>query len=276
VSRVTASGNLRLIPFPSSFIGYLLFNQRDPSDQKRPHPILSDLDVRHAIGLALDRRAMVRATFGPSAEVPFGPTSPMLWIRRGAPAPAQPNPAEARRLLAARGWADHDGDGTLDRNGLPLALKMLVPITSAFRLQIAQQLQEQLRQIGIHVDLVGVEFPLYNKRRFEGRFDLDFAATSQDPSPTGLAQSWSCTGANNVARFCDPVVDSLIDAASVGTGNVAPTWQAVLRRIEADAPAVFMYAPTYFAVVDRRFGNVRIRPESTWLGLREWTVTGGQ
>jgi hypothetical protein len=37
-----------------------------------------------------------------------------------------------------------------------------------------------------------------------------------------------------------------------------------------------MYAPTYFAVVDRRFGNVRIRPESTWLGLREWTVTGGQ
>ena len=58
------------------------------------------------------------------------------------------------------------------------------------------------------------------------------------------------------------MVDSLIDAASIGTGNVAQAWQAVLRRIEADAPAVFMYAPTYLAVVDRRFGNVRIRPES--------------
>ncbi|MGH7513720.1 MAG: ABC transporter substrate-binding protein [Gemmatimonadales bacterium] len=273
--RVTANPTLRLVPFPSSFIGYLLFNQRDPRDTSRPHPILGDRDVRRAIGLALDRRAMVRATFGATAEVPFGPTSPMLWIGRGAPAPARANVAQSRGLLAARGWADHDGDGTLDRNGSPLTLTMLLPITSAFRMQIAQQVQEQLRQIGIHVDLVAVEFPLYNERRYQGRFDLDFAATSQDPSPTGLAQSWSCSRRNNVARFCDPGVDSLIDAASIGTGNVAQAWQTVLRRIEADAPAVFMYAPTYFAVVDRRFGNVRIRPESTWLGLREWTVAGG-
>ena len=130
--------------------------------------MLGDRDVRRAIGLALDRRAMVRSTFGATAEVPFGPASPMLWIRRGAPAPARVNVAEARRLLAARGWADHDGDGTLDRNGSPLTLRMLLPITSAFRMQIAQQVQEQLRQIGIHVELEGVEFPLYNERRDAG------------------------------------------------------------------------------------------------------------
>jgi hypothetical protein len=27
-------------------------------------------------------------------------------------------------------------------------------------------------------------------------------------------------------------------------------------------------------VIDRRFTNVRIRPESQWLALREWTVSG--
>jgi ABC-type transport system substrate-binding protein len=91
-----------------------------------------------------------------------------------------------------------------------------------------------------------------------------------------LAQSWSCSGGRNVAQFCDPVVDSLIDAAGIATGNTERAWQAVLQRIEADAPAVFMYAPTFFAVVDRRFGNVRIRPESLWLGLREWTVAGSR
>jgi peptide/nickel transport system substrate-binding protein len=276
VDRVSANGNLRLVPFPSSFLGYLLFNQRDPRNRDRPHPILSDREVRRAIGLALDRRAMVRATFGATAEVPFGPASPMLWIRRGAPAPARPDVAEARRVLAARGWADHDGDGTLDRNGIPFTLRMLLPISSAFRLQIAQQVQEQLRQIGIHVELEGVEFALYNERRDLGRFDLDFASTSQDPSPTGLAQSWSCDGGHNVARFCDPAVDSLIDAATFTTSGAAQAWLAVLRRIELDAPAVFMYAPTFYAAVDRRFGNVRIRPVSQWLGLREWTVNGGR
>jgi peptide/nickel transport system substrate-binding protein len=276
VDRVTAAGHLRLVPYSSSTLGYLLFNQRDPRDPSRPHPILGDRDVRRAIGLALDRRKMVRATFGSTADVPFGPTSPMLWIRRGAPAPAGADVAEARRLLAARGWADHDGDGTLDRNGSPLVLRILLTITSATRMQIAQQVQEELRQIGIRIELEGVEFALYNERRSKGRFDLDLAATGQDPSPTGLAQSWSCAGAHNVARFCDPAVDSLIDAASMATRDAAQAWQNVLRRIEADAPAVFMYAPTLFAVVDRRFGNVRIRPESLWLGLREWTVAGSR
>jgi ABC-type transport system substrate-binding protein len=77
-----------------------------------------------------------------------------------------------------------------------------------------------------------------------------------------------------VARFCDPAVDSLLDVASRTSDGAAQAWQAVLRRIEGDAPAVFMYAPSYLAVVDRRFGNVRIRPVSQWLELREWTLSG--
>ena len=274
VDRVTARPNLRVVTFPSPVLGFLLFNQRDPHDRDRPHPILSDLDVRRAIGLALDRRAMVRATFGSAAEVPFGPASSLLWIRHGAPSPAAANVGEARRLLAARGWSDHDGDGTVDRAGRPLALTLILPTTSAIRQQIALQVQEQLRQVGIRIDLERMDYPLWNERRTAGRFDVDFAATSQDPSPTGLSQGWSCSGGTNVGRYCDPAVDSLMDAAARTMDGAAKPWQAVLRRIEADAPAVFMYSLTYLAAVDRRFGNVRIRPESLWLGLREWTVTG--
>jgi peptide/nickel transport system substrate-binding protein len=274
VDRVAAKQNLRIVTVPSPTVGFLLFNQRDPRDREQPHPILSDLEVRRAIGLALDRRLMVRATFGSAAEVPYGPTSPLLWIRHGAPAPARANPAEARRLLAARGWADHDGDGTLDREGRPLALTILLPTTSGIRQQLAQQAQEQLRQIGIRIELERLDYPLYIERRSSGRFDVDFASTSQDPSPTGLSQGWSCSGGTNVARFCDPAVDSLLDVASRTTDGAAQAWQAVLRRIENDAPAVFMYAPSYLAVVDRRFGNVRIRPVSQWLELREWTLSG--
>ncbi|HKT60773.1 MAG TPA: ABC transporter substrate-binding protein [Gemmatimonadales bacterium] len=276
VDRVTAQRNLRIVSYPTSTLGFLLFNQRDPRDRERPHPILSDHDVRRAIGLALDRRRMLRTTFGTLADVPYGPASALLWISHGSPEPAGQNVPEARRLLSARGWADHDGDGTLDKDGIPLALTILLPSSSAFRLQLAQIAQEQLRQIGIRVELVAVEFSLYNERRSEGRFDIDFAATLQDPSPTGLTQGWSCAGGpgTNVARYCDPQVDSLIEAATFATTDVQQAWHAVLRRIEADAPAVFMYAPTFQAVVDRRFGNVRIRPESLWLGLRQWTVSG--
>jgi peptide/nickel transport system substrate-binding protein len=274
VARVAAQKDLRVVPVPSPTVGFLLFNQRDPRDRERPHPILSDLDVRRAIGLALDRRLMVRATFGNAAEVPYGPASPVLWIRHGAPAPRGVDPREARRLLAARGWLDHDGDGVLDRDGRPLALTLTLPNTSAIRQQLALQIQEQLRQLGLRVELERLDFAVYNERRNAGRFDMDFSATSQDPSPTGLAQGWSCQGGTNAGRFCDPVVDSLLDAAARATDRAPEAWRAVLRRIEDDAPAVFMYAPSYMYAVHKRFTNVRIRPESAWLALREWTVAG--
>ena len=272
VARVRASPELRVVTVPSPTIGFLLFNQRDPRDLDRPHPILSDIDVRRAIGLALDRRLMVRATFGDAGEVPYGPASPILWIRHGTPRPLGPNLAEARRLLAARGWVDHDGDGVLDRGGRPLAFTMTLPNTSAIRQQMALQAQEQLRQVGIRLELERLEGPVWNERRNAGRFDIDFSASSQDPSPTGLSQGWSCRGGTNVAHYCDPVVDSLLEAAARATDGAGEAWHAVLRRIEADAPAVFMYAPSYLYAVHRRFTNMRIQPQSSWIALREWTV----
>jgi peptide/nickel transport system substrate-binding protein len=272
IRRIAAEPSLRVIPVPSPTIGYLLFNQRDRHDRERPHPILDDIRVRRAIGLALDRRLLVQVIFGSYGEVPYGPASPILWIRHGAPLPARQNLTEARRLLAAAGWRDTDGDGTLERDGHPLALTMSLPNTSAIRKQMSVLIQEQLRGIGIRLELQQYEFPVWNERRTAGDFDVDFVSLSQDPSPTGLTQSWTCNGGNNVARYCDSRVDSLIDQAVLGRGDPAQHWHAVLRQIEADAPAVFLYAPTYVYAVNRRFRNVSLSPVSSWLLLREWSV----
>jgi peptide/nickel transport system substrate-binding protein len=272
IDRVRADKDLRIIPVPSPTLGFLLFNQRDPRDRNRPHPILGDRDVRRAIGLALDRRLIVKAVLGSAGEVPYGPASSILWIRHGAPAPAAMNLREARRLLDGRGWTDHDGDGVRDRAGQPLALSLIVPTTSAIRLDMAQIVQEQLRALGVRLEISQTDRTVYTERRTAGAFDIDFASTSQDPSPSGLTQGWSCQGRTNFARYCDPVVDSLIDAAILTTEGAGPAWHAVLRRIEDDSPAVFMYVLSYMYAVNRRFTNVRIRPESAWLGLREWTV----
>ena len=273
--RIAAEPSLRLIPVLSPTIGYLLFNQRDRRDRERPHPILGDLRVRRAIGLALDRRLMVQAIFGSYGEVPYGPVSSILWIRHGAPKPERQNLTEARRLLNAAGWRDSDGDGTLDRDGHPLELTLSLPNTSAIRKQMSVLVQEQLRAVGVRLQLQQYEYPVWSDRRTAGDFDIDFAALSQDPSPTGLSQSWSCTGGNNVGHYCNPRVDSLLEQATQGRGDPALRWQAILRQIEADAPAVFLYAPFYVYAVNRRYRNVTLNPVSSWLQLREWTVAPG-
>jgi peptide/nickel transport system substrate-binding protein len=270
--RIAGVPSLRLVPVPSPTAGYLLFNGRDPANRDRPHPILSDIRVRHAIRLALDRPLLVRAVFGSYGEVPYGPVSPILWIRHGAPKPERQNLPEARRLLAAAGWRDSDHDGTLDRDGRPLSLTLSLPNTSAVRKQMAALIQEQLRTIGIRLELLQSEFPIWNERRRAGDFDIDFTSVTQDPSPSGLSQSWTCAGGNNVSRYCDPRVDSLIERAILGQGNPREAWLEVLRQIESDLPAAFLYAPTYVYVVNRRFRNVSLSPVSSWIRLREWTV----
>jgi peptide/nickel transport system substrate-binding protein len=270
--RLGADSSIRLIPVPSPVVGFLLFNHRDPSDSSRPHPILSDLRVRRAITLALDRPSLVRVVFGSYGEVPYGPVSPLLWIRHGAPKPARQNLAESRRLLAAAGWRDSDGDGTLDRAGQPLALRLALPNTSAVRRQLSLLVQEQLRQLGIRLEINQLDFPVWIERRTAGKFDVDFASTSEDPSPSGLSQGWSCNGGTNVGRYCNPRVDSLIEHAVLARRDPATAWHQVLQQIEADAPATFLYAPTFVYAVKRRFHNVTIMPASSWMQLREWSV----
>lgn len=275
LKRMGEGKEIRLIPVPSPTLGFLLFNQRDPADTSRPHPALTDRDVRRAIILSLDRALLVRAVYGSYGEVPYGPTSAILWIRHGTPKPAGPDRAQARRLLASRGWKDSDGDGVLDRDGVPLRLNLNYPSSSAARIQMALLAQQQLRQVGIDLVLQPFEFPIWLERRNAGQFDIDFSATTQDPSPSGLTQGWSCGGGTNAAHYCNPTVDSLIERAIVSSDRAADAWHAALRQIEDDAPAAFMYAPSFVYAVHRRFGNVTIRPESSWLLLWKWT-TGTQ
>ena len=166
--------------------------------------------VRRAITRGLDRRLMVQAVFGTYGEVPYGPVSPLLWIRHRSPKPALQNLAESRRLLAAAGWNDSDGDGVLDQNGRPLTLELSLPNTSGIRRQMALLVQEQLRQIGVRLELQSLEFPVWAERHAAGNFDIDFTSTVQDPSPAGLTQAWTCHGGSNVAKWCYQPFEDLV------------------------------------------------------------------
>ena len=164
---------------------------------------------------------MVRATFGSAAEVPFGPASPLLWIRHGAPAPAAAQrrrgaPAARRARLGRSRWRRQCSTA----NGRPLALTLMLsrpPARSGSRSRCRCR-SSSARSAS------GSTSSAWSSRSTTsaappGGFDIDFAATSQDPSPTGLTQGWSCSGGTNVARYCDPAVDSLIDAAARDQGR---------------------------------------------------------
>ena len=278
VPRVRAKPELRILSIPTTSVGYLLFNQRAYGDRSQPHPILSDPEVRRALSRALDRSGMTRATFGDWAAVPEGPVAQLHWIREPGVQLTRYDAAGARSQLEVRGWRDSDGDGILDRGGQPLTLRLNFPGTSGTRAMLSQQIQEQWRRIGVNLELVRLDGPVWVERRGKGEFDIDFSSATLDPSPSGLVQSWSCAGrsGSNVAQYCNPVVDSLLDAAIAGRGDTRATWHRAIRTLAEDAPAVFLYAPSAPMALHTRFDQVTVNPDSYWSSLWRWRIRRGQ
>jgi peptide/nickel transport system substrate-binding protein len=181
------------------------------------------------------------------------------------------------RLLAARGWRDSDGDGIRERDGVPLSFRVLVPSTSGSRKQYAQLLQEQFRGVGARMDIEEVDLNVFLQRAAAGKFDAIINAWTTDPTPSsGLVQTWSRAGfgGSNYGRYDNPAFDQLVDRATtaVNRQQARNAWRAAIETINADAPAIFLFAVDNVAAVHRRVVDVTFRPDSWAALLRTWRI----
>jgi peptide/nickel transport system substrate-binding protein len=276
-ARLAANPNLRLLTAPSFGVVYLLFNERAYGDRSRPHPILADAVVRRAISMAIDRTPLLKSAYGAYGLPTTAPVPLAHWTHRVLPKGVGYDPGAALALLKREGWSDHDGDGVLDKNGTPLSLRLNLPTTSAPRVTMAPQVQEQLRRIGIRVELIRMDFPVYAQRRAQGEFDLDFSSAVMDPTPSGIVQSWSCAGraGSNYAQYCDPAMDAFLEKAIYSPRGGEREWRAAYAALQNDAPAVFLASPPIVLALHRRYREVSLRPESLYSDLWRWSVDPG-
>jgi len=277
VERVRAAQQLSLYPYRGNTYGYLDFNLRANGDTTKPHPVFGDREVRRAISMAVDRARLAKSTLGDLGKVPPGPMSSLQWIWDPENRQLPYDTAQAGRILNARGWRDHDGDGVRDKNGQPLAFHILVPTTSALRRQYARLLQEQWRAVGIQAEIDEVESSVVGQRATTGRFDAVIAARTNDPSPSsGIPQTWTSAGigGSNFGRYHSPEFDRLVERAISATSRdqARQFWRAAVETINADAPAIFLFSIENMAAVHSRVANVQIRPDSWAALLRTWRI----
>lgn len=274
VSRVADDSAYRLRSYPSAVFGFLAFRLADAAG--RPHPILRDRAVRRALTLATDRPLLARSILGPATRIPGGPMSQLLWIAGGdTTGGAAYDTVAAARLLDSAGWV-RSGRGMRQRMGQRLQLDLLVPSTSATRRNIAVALQEAWRRLGADVSVTVVDGPVFQQRLGAGRFDAYVGAYLDEPSARGLVDQWTRAGwgALNYGRYGNLVFDSLLARAGREPDRArgAALYREALDTINADAPAIFLYALTNTAAVHRRLRNVTIDPFSWLATLPQWSV----
>jgi peptide/nickel transport system substrate-binding protein len=271
--RAAADSTLRLISYPSATYGFLGFNFYDQR-RRGPHPVLGDRETRRGLAMGVDRSVLARSVFGEEAKAPPGPMSRLLWIWSDSIRTLPHDTAAARQTLEDAGWRLQPGGGARHRGSQRLAFDIVVPSTSGSRRQLAVQLQEAWRRLGAEVTVTAVDFALFQERLGQGRFDSYIGAWLDEPSPRGLADQWSRNGwaAINYGRYANPAFDSLLARASrePRVRDATGLYHAAMETINADAPAIFLYAPANVAVVANRMEGVEIDPYSWAAGLREW------
>lgn len=280
LARVDSAQGLRAVPYAIPVYTYVGFNLRDPANPGQPHPLFGTRDLRRALSMAVDQEAVVRAVFGGLADVPVGPVPRAQGIWSDTIARIQFDSAGAGQLLDRLGWRDRDGDGIRERGGQRLTFELMVPSSSAGRVRSAQVIQEQLRRVGVAMEVAEMEFNAMLNRAGSGRFDAVFGGRQEDPSPRSLVEAWTRAGfaGANYSRYDNPEVSRLIRAASrTGDADSARAqWHRALAHINADAPAIWVYEPKVHAGVHRRIENVSIRPDMWCATLWTWRVAPDQ
>lgn len=272
VARVAADSGLRTVAYPAAVYGFLGFNL----EATRAIPVRS-LEVRRALTMATDRATTARAALGPGAVAPSGPMSRVLWISdESIPVPPFDS-AAAGAALDQAGWS-RGGDGMRRRGGVPLAVDILVPATSASRRNLAQIVQEMWRKAGIKATVTTVDFPVFQERIRKGQFESFIGAWIDEPSPRSLGDQWTSQGIGllNYTHYRSAAFDSLFRRAAASAGSMPAArqaWREALTQLNADAPAIWLYTPMNVAGVARRIEGVTIDPYSWLAGIREWRLT---
>jgi peptide/nickel transport system substrate-binding protein len=167
----------------------------------------SDIRVRHAMSLAIDRQAIIDAAYeGVGAMNPPVPAGLKEWsvpfdkLGEGARY-YQHDPAEARRLLAAAGYP----------NGFP-ATMCFTTYGSPLLVDIMQLVQKDLKVIGIEAKVDQKEYGAYISTCFYGKFDsMTFGPQTGFLEPDNfLFGQYFPEELKNQSHINDPVVADML------------------------------------------------------------------
>ena len=184
-------------------VGYLAMNvTKKPFDDKR---------VRHAINMAIDKKAIITAVYEAAGAPAVNPIPPTMWSYNKAIKDYPYDPEKAKKLLAEAGFP----------NGFETDL-WAMPVQRPYNpnaQRIAELMQADLAKVGIKAEIVSYEWGEYRKRAQAGEHmmaQLGWTGDNGDPDNflyVLLGCSAAREGGSNIAKWCHKPFDDLLVAA---------------------------------------------------------------
>lgn len=264
--RLVAAGNVRAYPVPGGNVQVSL---------RMSDPLFEDARVRRALGLAVDRPAMIAGLLNGQGLLSAGDIPPTSWAY--SPAAASLNtydPDQSRALLAEAGWHP-DSARVLVRDGKRLAFTLSTDAGSQLRREVALTVRQDWQAIGAAVELEFVERNAFVVERvLKGQFQAALLQSSAraDPDLSRRFHSRAIASGQNFLGYANPALDALLDQA---LKHSAPSARALLYReaqmlLARELPQINLFYPTVYYVVRADIGGIRPSAMGPFWNVEEW------
>ena len=205
-------GRGNLVTYNTANVERLLINFTNPDPAlgeergqlSQPHPFLTDLKVRQALALAIDRKAIAEQLYGPAGY----PTCVFLWYPPFAQSVADifkdcnQDIAAANRLLDEAGW-QRGPDGIRVKDGKRLSLLFQTSVNT-LRQKTQELIKANWAEIGVETELKSVDGSVFfgsdpgNPDNI-GHFFADiqmYTTGATEPDPTSHLCGWISSAAS--------------------------------------------------------------------------------
>jgi peptide/nickel transport system substrate-binding protein len=257
------------------------FNLRPQQWAKDPRGSwMSRKEFRQAISHAVNREAFANTVFLGAGVPIWGPVTPgnQKWFSPNVPRYAF-SLDKAREFLAGLGLANRDADEWLeDEKGTEARFTLLTYRGNSSLERGSAVLREDLRPLGIAVDVVAIEQGTLNERMVKGDFEAIanfFSISNLDPamSPdfwlsSGSAHIWNIGQATPATEW-EKQIDDLMHAMTSSTDQDERKrlFNQVQDIFAEHLPVIYFVAPRMYMGVSARVGSMSpsiLRPQLLW------------
>jgi len=262
---------------PGLEYNFLFFNLNDLAEKATPEMAqksqwFRDVKFRQAVSAALDREAIVRLVYQGRGAALWGPVTPgnRRWVNASIPHPAR-SLEQARTLLKEAGFSwktDLNGElSLLDSAGKTVEFSILTSSSNGDRTKMAAIIQDDLKELGMHVQVVPLEFrSLIDRVTQTKEYDacvLGLASFDADPNSdlnvwlsNGGTHLWNPSQTHPATRW-EAEIDGLMEQqlAAPSFEQRKKLYDHVQQILAEYQPMIFLASPNILAGAKNGIGN---------------------
>ncbi|MCS7228368.1 MAG: ABC transporter substrate-binding protein, partial [Endomicrobia bacterium] len=249
-------------------------------------PLFKDVKVRKAIAHSINKNEIIQGVLLGKGKPATGPFPPQSWAYNENVKDFEYDINKAKQMLSEAGWEYNESKKILQKivevNGkkqvVNFKFTLITNQGNKARQLIAEIIQKQLKNIGIDVEILILEWSIFiNNYIIPRKFDAVILGWSlaQDPDQYSIwHSSQKKPGQYNFVSYNNPEVDKLLELGRIefDLNKRKKIYQSLHQIIHNDVPYVFLYYPESMPVVHKRIKNVEVSKIGIGWNFIKWYV----